>query len=379
MLSWLSRLSLRRVITHGRYIPEVDGFRFLAIFIVVIAHTSTLFTFPSIARTLTLIFRREVINGKIGVYLFFTISGFILAMPFAGSHLLESNSVNITRYFKRRVTRLEPPYILIMLIRFPLALMYKHAKLETFAPHLIASLLYAHNLAYGSYSVIYPPAWSLEIEIQFYILAPLLATVYIIKSAVARQLLLAGAVLGSATLANSLIVPGTRLSLCILNYFQYFLAGFLLCEIHLTDVYHRLSARTWDLVGVLALLFILLSAGTVAYLVMPFMIISLYLAGLRGRIARALFSVPAITIIGGMCYSIYLTHMLVVTGVLSISSHFHWGSRYPEYATVVGFAMSIASVLMVGTVYFLMVERPCMYPKWPATLTRGVIKAFSRA
>jgi hypothetical protein len=70
MFGWFSRLSLRRIITQGTFIPEVDGFRFLAILIVIIAHAWGLFGTPAINRTLSLHFRREVVNGKVGVYLF---------------------------------------------------------------------------------------------------------------------------------------------------------------------------------------------------------------------------------------------------------------------------------------------------------------------
>jgi hypothetical protein len=34
----LTRFPLRRIITSNRFIPEVDGFRFLAIVLVIIAH-----------------------------------------------------------------------------------------------------------------------------------------------------------------------------------------------------------------------------------------------------------------------------------------------------------------------------------------------------
>ena len=42
-------------------------------------------------------------------------------------------------------------------------------------PHLLASLGYVHNIVYGVPSTINVVAWSLEIEVQFYILAPALA------------------------------------------------------------------------------------------------------------------------------------------------------------------------------------------------------------
>ena len=51
----------------------------------------------------------------------------------------------------------------------------------TLLPHFFASLFYAHGLVYGSWSEINAVTWSLEIEVQFYILAPLLCRVFSIR------------------------------------------------------------------------------------------------------------------------------------------------------------------------------------------------------
>ncbi len=61
-------------------------------------------------------------------------------------------------------------------------------------PHLGASVLYIHNLVYGVWSTVNPVAWSLEIEVQFYLMAPLLCRVFLIESALVRRaVLVAGA------------------------------------------------------------------------------------------------------------------------------------------------------------------------------------------
>ena len=60
-------------------------------------------------------------------------------------------------------------------------------------PNLIASLLYQHNLIYGHGSAINGVAWSLEVEVQFYLLAPLFAAVFSIQSVLARRAVLLGA------------------------------------------------------------------------------------------------------------------------------------------------------------------------------------------
>ena len=50
--------------------------------------------------------------------MFFVISGFVLGMPFCKRTLADGPPVNLGRYFLRRLTRLEPPYAISLLIFF---------------------------------------------------------------------------------------------------------------------------------------------------------------------------------------------------------------------------------------------------------------------
>ena len=74
---------------------------------------------------------------------------------------------------------------------------------------------------------------------------------------------------------------------------------------------------------------------------------------------------PVISTIGGMCYSIYLTHRttILMVQVLLVRFHLHFWSWLALSLVLVAPA-SIA----VGAVYFLLIERPCMDPRWPQKL-----------
>jgi peptidoglycan/LPS O-acetylase OafA/YrhL len=67
-----------------------------------------------------------------------------------------------------------------------------------------------------------------------------------------------------------------------------------------------------------------------------------------------------------MCYSIYLLHypMLVLME--------HWtttlSSRSLALAFVARAAMFAPVVLVVSAVFFVLVERPCMDPRWPTRM-----------
>jgi peptidoglycan/LPS O-acetylase OafA/YrhL len=120
-LQRITLASFRRITSNGTYIPEIDGLRFIAILAVVFLHcygelldrmgigVKAMNDQPGLLRLLG--------HGGYGVEIFFAISGFILALPFARQYLQDGRKVRLPAYFLRRVTRLEPPYILWLLIR----------------------------------------------------------------------------------------------------------------------------------------------------------------------------------------------------------------------------------------------------------------------
>ena len=110
-----NKISFRRVTSSGNYIPEVDGLRFVAIMSVFIYHFTQLvveknrFTYHDSKESYRAFYQLSG-HGNRGVELFFMISGFILAMPFAKQYLLGGKRIAIKEYFFRRITRIEPPY-----------------------------------------------------------------------------------------------------------------------------------------------------------------------------------------------------------------------------------------------------------------------------
>lgn len=365
---WWSHVSLRRIITSNRFIPEVDGFRFIAILIVVISHVYGQCGPIPDGGAFEHTFRRAFSDGSRGVFLFFTISGFILALPFARNHLQGGKKVHLLSYFKRRITRLEPPYILAMLLRVPMIYISKGSAVLVLGAHLLASLFYVHGLVYSSPSTINPPAWSLEVEIQFYLLAPALTVLFAISKKAVRRTVFIGLMLVSAILAHTLIVHDTRLASSLLNYLHFFLAGFLLCDLYLSEDCLAVPKWLWDLAGVTSLGFILVSQVSWFTIALPFVTVVLYLAGFHGRILRSFFSMRAISLIGGMCYSLYLTHTTVLVAfspiVRRISKSFLPG--FVSYPLM--FGLPALGIILIGTAYFLLIERPCMDPQWPQKL-----------
>ena len=83
--------------------------------------------------------------GVYGVELFFVISGFVLAAPFASQYLCGGPRVRIGQYFLRRLTRLEPPYLLALLLIYLLAVIVSSADPLEWLLYLGASGVYLHT------------------------------------------------------------------------------------------------------------------------------------------------------------------------------------------------------------------------------------------
>lgn len=365
---WSPRRYFARETSSGRFIPEMDGLRFIAIGMVVLFHLNaylmekTNFYEKGTSHSWSC---RFALQGFHGVELFFIISGFILALPFAAHRLKGTPSVALRKYYLRRLTRLEPPYFIAMLLVFGLTASIKPGYISFGYTHLIASLLYIHNLIYGAGNGV---AWSLEIEVQFYLLVPLLTLIFAIRSAYFRRsLLVMLALLGAGARGMFL---GSRLHLSIMTYLHFFLIGFLLADIFLTE-WDSTPSQTlyWDAVGVCgwALLFYLLQQPSLSYWLFPWLALAVYCAAFRGSISRQFFSNQWITAIGGMCYSIYLIHYEVISAVGRFTKMVGSGLSSFLYLTV-QLALIGAAIVMVCGTYFALVEKPCMKKDWPQRL-----------
>jgi peptidoglycan/LPS O-acetylase OafA/YrhL len=108
--------NFRRITSQKRFIPQIDGLRFVAISSVVLFHLYASLHHGGAVQNSAFDAARLAMLSKRGVELFFAISGFILGVPFASSYLQGAPKVKLKQYFLRRLTRLEPPYILSLMI-----------------------------------------------------------------------------------------------------------------------------------------------------------------------------------------------------------------------------------------------------------------------
>jgi peptidoglycan/LPS O-acetylase OafA/YrhL len=382
---------LRRVTSSGIYDPRLDGLRALAILPVVFFHDAL--RGRRVAASLQPITDAEqaliemVPRGEAGVMLFFFISGFIIAFPFLRAAAREQPPPSVGSFYKRRLLRLIPAYLIALTACFMALQLSGYApadapKFNAIATPLplsyVASLFYQHNMILGASSRILPPLWSLEIEFQFYLVAPFLLAWYARANVVRRRLaaviiILLGIALASLPGVSHLL--GSRLSLSVLGYIHFFGAGILASDIMFTRK-PALSLRG-DLLCVagFAILLITSTFGThgafqaaLRESAMLAGVVATYWGGMLGRHASKFLAAAAVSVIGGACYSIYLVHVPIIQA---------WSEVVKRVAPPASLAESwllmlpaIPLAVAGGLVFFALIEHPTMKPDWPRRLSQ---------
>lgn len=364
---------VRRITRDGRWIPEIDGLRFLAIAGVLIFHMAGELQARSgrwipIEPRYTRLFDM-LGNGDRGVRLFFVISGMILAMPFARHWLAGAKKVSLRKYYLRRVTRLEPPYLVSVVIFTTLIAIYAHGLPIGFPSHVLASSFYLHNAIYGTMSPVNPVSWSLEIEIQFYLLAPLVMQFFRIPSKALRRGTMAAAILFLG-LVQIPFAQDARVTMSVLFYLQYFVAGLLLADVFVLDLPTMRNSWLWDATGLLGLacMFGLRRELPAAHVLLPFSMGLLILAAMRSHVLRRFFKQPWIAATGGMCYSIYLLHLTLIAILFKVTRRLISARLDFVGNFLVQCVVTMVPVLLLCAAFYMLIERPCMNPDWPSEL-----------
>jgi peptidoglycan/LPS O-acetylase OafA/YrhL len=112
-----------------------------------------------------------------GVTLFFTLSGFLLYWPFAAAILRRTDGPQTRRYLRNRALRIVPAYWVILLacsFLFQSTLEPDGTKGALSPFVLVQSMFFVQNYVPDQIVTGIGPAWSLNVEVVFYLLLPLL-------------------------------------------------------------------------------------------------------------------------------------------------------------------------------------------------------------
>jgi peptidoglycan/LPS O-acetylase OafA/YrhL len=161
------------------YLPGLNGLRFIAAFLVVLAHVELLKEQLGVPNWHALFFRLNL--GGIGVYFFFVLSGYLITYLLMAEKE-KKGSVNIKAFYVRRILRIWPLYYLIAAIGFFLLphLQFMHIPwLQQFFETNFNANFWLYLLMLPNAALAFMPAvphigqlWSIGVEEQFYLIWP---------------------------------------------------------------------------------------------------------------------------------------------------------------------------------------------------------------
>lgn len=172
------RLSKKLLLAHENsntsHIAVMDGLRGIAILLVVIFHVWQLSWLDFTTVLHSPIYIDFIARfGFLGVEAFFFISGFCLFYPHARHCFEQYPLASWQDYLQKRALKILPSYLLAILLI--LILFEWEFSKEQLSWHLITHFLFIHNFFPETHYSINGVFWSLAVEVQFYLIFPILA------------------------------------------------------------------------------------------------------------------------------------------------------------------------------------------------------------
>lgn len=380
MMSWSDRIlaPFQRRTSSGRYLPEIDGLRCLAVVLVVLFHSHGFFTTGDEPSTVPELLATDPANalahlphaligrGWFGVQIFFVISGLVLSLPYAAHYLQGEKKPLVKNYFRRRLIRIEIPYIIALTFFFILSITLYQSGFS-FLPNYLAGLVYGHGLIFdGDHNPLLFVAWTLEIEVQFYLIVPLLCRVFALPVMVRRSLLIGGIVFFSWLSDGGW--PAFSDSFwhhTVFRHLEWFLPGLLLADWYLSPTLRTIREKggtVWaDLLGGVAWIAVFVLIDYYFRVSpRPFVLLLGFWGVMASRYLIILFRNRWITAVGMMCYTIYLFHNFFIHTIIGpyfLGPVISYTKGNWPYNTLILVGMALVIIIACGLVY-LVVEKP---------------------
>lgn len=204
-------------------------------------------------------------------------------------------------------------------------------------------------------------AWSLEVEIQFYLLAPLITQLYLIRNTMLRRIILLLLII-----IGSYFTYTQPFTVSIIDKGAFFICGMLAADLYVT------RQRQWDGRGIAIGVIIAFIAfqfvpgfdsslpETLVKMLATMLMLYLCLTNVQ---LKKMLSTGWVTVIGGMCYSIYLVHM----GVYGLMRHEFFQYRFTGNDVVdivLHYVIGVLAVLLPSALFFLLIEKTTMQRDW---------------
>jgi peptidoglycan/LPS O-acetylase OafA/YrhL len=319
----------------------------------------------------------ELALMRTGVYIFFVLSGYLLSRSFLASYMLGTPRPSISRFFRNRALRIIPAFWLVTTVY----VLWDHA---TGAGGLLAVYGFAQNYHWVSSAEVLPQAWTLNVEVTYYIVVPIaallaLATIRRVRTAAKTRMWIVLAVLAAAYAVSLVLkhLAGNPVNNAynIADYMFAIVPGLALATIE-PFVAPRLRSSRWGRAaawGLLCLCVALLGAFVslpVSYHGIRLVLISLGCGALvgaplilqwaTGNCWRVLDN-RVMQWLGQRTYGIYLVHLGLMGHLLV-----HIGNGHGDRTTfVLLLATAIPLTLLAADLLWRLVEQPALQRRLP--------------
>jgi len=240
---WKLHHKLGRKTNSTTYIPQIDGLRAIVLIGVVLFHSHGIFlsseqTIDSFDYFSSDWYHYLIARGWYGVQIFFILSGLFLSLPMAKQHLKEGKKLTLKHYYANRFLRISIPYYICLTLTFLYFVLDGQVDFFSSLPRYGAGLIYSHMFIYNDLNPLLYVSWTLEIEIQFYLIAPLLCLLFKISHKWFRRLVFLILIVLSHELPPVMagFSPDVSYTHTLIGQSGYFLTGMLLADFYLNEI-----------------------------------------------------------------------------------------------------------------------------------------------
>lgn len=331
-----------------KYYNELDGLRFIAVFLVILSHW-----FPKTH------FLNYLPNGSIGVTIFFVLSGFLISsILFNYKQKIKKGKVNnrkaLAIFYIRRSLRIFPIYYILIIFLYFYGYSTIKENFGYFLTYTSNILMFKNQTSYGTISHL----WTLAIEEQFYLFWPFIV-LFVRKKFI--KVIIPILILIAVFSQFYMNLNFEYYNYLTFNAFDAFGFGSLLAFFHTFEKENLVVYRNilWGLLAVVSLFFILninfFTSQTLTSILTTLLLIFILNAKNKNSYPSKFLRIPTLRYIGKISYGIYLFHTFI-PGFMRNYYQLYLPTFLKNQYFISGVNFGI--VILVATVSWYVIESP---------------------
>ncbi|HGS4445499.1 TPA: acyltransferase family protein [Vibrio cholerae] len=304
--------------SNAAYREDIQGLRALAVLSVILFHVN----------------KTWLPGGFIGVDIFLVLSGFLITSIILNEQA--SNTFSIREFFIKRIKRIVPAYLMLLIVvTFLMAILLIPKDYNFFEESLKSALYFSSNQYFSSFGNYFAPnsnelpllhTWSLAVEMQFYFFLPFLLTLAPKKHLKAIFLLLIFLLLIYSSYEIYVNNNRREMYFSLLARTPEFLIGSWLAITEFWKKWNVTKSNVLSVIGLsliaVSILFIDESTAFPGIVVIPACIGAALIIAAQDSYINKLFSRPTLVRIGNLSYSLYLWHWPILAGIRYYSGEY---------------------------------------------------------